>query len=58
MISAARAAAAIERECAALGTPERSVSEKAYLKSDLRHLGASVPGVRKVVKAWLGEHKR
>jgi 3-methyladenine DNA glycosylase AlkD len=51
--SAAVAAATIEAEIAALGTPERAISEQAYLKSELRHFGTRVPAVRKVVKAWL-----
>jgi len=33
------------------GTPARAAHEKAYLKSDLQHYGASVPDVRSVVKA-------
>ena len=34
-----------------LGTKERAVREKAYLKSDLVHWGVTVPLVRKAVKA-------
>jgi 3-methyladenine DNA glycosylase AlkD len=41
----------IERALRPLGTKERAVKEKAYLKSDLVHLGVTVPQVRSVVKA-------
>ena len=40
----------IERELEGLATPGRAPKEKAYLKSELRHLGTSVPAIRKVVK--------
>ena len=36
-----------------LGTAERAVGEKRYLKSDLEFLGVTVPAVRKAAKAWL-----
>ena len=35
-------------ELMALATPERAWTEKAYLKSDLEHLGVRVPDVRRV----------
>jgi 3-methyladenine DNA glycosylase AlkD len=38
-----------------LGTTERAVGEKKYLKSDLEFLGVTVPEVRRVAKAWLRE---
>ncbi len=57
VISATAAAEAIKRECASVATPERAVSEKAYLKSDLAHLGARVPDVRRAVKSWLGHNR-
>ena len=38
-----------------LGTEERAVNEKRYLKSDLEFLGVKVPLVRKEAKAWLRE---
>jgi 3-methyladenine DNA glycosylase AlkD len=47
------AAAAIESALRALGTPERAVSEKAYLKSDLEFAGTSLPATRSTVTAWL-----
>lgn len=34
-----------------IGSPERAVSERAYLKSSYVHFGSSVPGVRSVAKA-------
>ncbi len=40
----------------AAGTPARAESEKAYLKSDLDHLGCSVPVIRATTKRFLGEH--
>jgi len=45
------AVTAIEAELRRLSTPGRAAQEKRYLKSDLVHLGASVPDVRKTVKA-------
>ena len=38
-----------------LGTTERAVHEKAYLKSELRHLGVNVPVTRKTAKRALKE---
>lgn len=49
-------AAEIERAIARVGTKERAEKEKAYLKSELRHLGAAVPAVRNVVKSFRREH--
>ena len=40
----------LEAELAAVGTPERAEGEKAYLKSDLQFLGATVWQIRAVVK--------
>lgn len=37
-------------------TPDRAQGEKRYLKSELVFLGATLPDVRRTVKAWLGEH--
>lgn len=47
----AKAADALEAALRRLGDPERAVQEKRYLKSDLLHLGVTVPIVRKAVKA-------
>ncbi|HCF59385.1 MAG TPA: DNA alkylation repair protein [Myxococcales bacterium] len=46
---------AIERSLKAEATPERAEKEKAYLKSELEHLGASVPAIRRVTRAALAE---
>jgi len=48
--------AAIEEELRAVGTQDRAVGEKRYLKSDLEFLGATVPQVRTQAKAWLRSH--
>lgn len=45
-------AAAITAELRAAGTPERAVSAKAYLKSDLEFFGAPVPAIRSAVRSW------
>lgn len=37
-------------QLAAIGTADRATHEKAYLKSELEHLGATVPATRKVAK--------
>lgn len=39
-----------------LGTPERAVGAKAYLKSDLDFLGVATPDRRRAAKAWLRDH--
>jgi 3-methyladenine DNA glycosylase AlkD len=44
-------AADIEQRLAAVGRPERAEHEKAYLRSDLRFVGASVPAIRSVARA-------
>jgi 3-methyladenine DNA glycosylase AlkD len=46
----------LEAELRALGTPERAAQEKRYLKSDLEHLGVTVPAMRRVVVAFLRAH--
>jgi 3-methyladenine DNA glycosylase AlkD len=48
-------AKAIEAKLRAIGTPERAVSEKAYLKSDLEFAGATVWQIRSVTKEAAGE---
>jgi 3-methyladenine DNA glycosylase AlkD len=53
------AEAVVEDMLAALrevAIPERAANEKRYLKSDLEHLGASVPAIRRGCKAFLREH--
>lgn len=44
---------ALRATLAALGTEQRAMAEKAYLKSDLTHLGVPVPQVRTATRDWL-----
>ena len=46
----------LEAELRALGTAERAAQEKRYLKSDLEHLGVTVPAMRKAVVAFRRAH--
>jgi 3-methyladenine DNA glycosylase AlkD len=55
-VDAAALAAEIDADLRARGTPGRAAHEKAYLKSDLEHYGASVPAVRAVAKAVCDRH--
>lgn len=48
-------AADVERRLAAVGRCERAEHEKAYLRSDLRFVGASVPEIRKVARDVIRE---
>ena len=41
----------IETELRALGSPERAVGQKRYLKSDLEFLGATLPQTRRVARS-------
>jgi len=50
-----RIADGLTKELKHEGDPERAEKEKRYLKSDLEHLGVSVPKIRKAAKAI---HKR
>jgi 3-methyladenine DNA glycosylase AlkD len=43
-------------QVAEFGTPQRAAAERSYLKSTLRHLGAPVPAVRRVVRNWVRRH--
>lgn len=43
-----RLVADIDRELRSRGTPDRAAHEKAYLKSELRHYGTTVPAIRSV----------
>ena len=54
--TAARIAGGIERQLRAVAKPERAEHERAYLKSDLDFLGASVPEIRRVATAVRREH--
>lgn len=51
------AAAGIEAELRAQGTPERAAGEKRYLKSELEHLGAGVGQIRARVRALTSRHR-
>jgi 3-methyladenine DNA glycosylase AlkD len=51
----ARLADGLEQGLAELGTRERAEKERAYLKSQLRHLGASVPATREAALRLLRE---
>jgi 3-methyladenine DNA glycosylase AlkD len=44
---------ALQARFAAMGTEDRAVNEKRYLKSDLEFLGVKVPEIRKAAKAAL-----
>lgn len=43
-------------QLAEFGEPQRAAAERSYLKSQLRHLGAPVPAVRRVVRNWVRTH--
>ena len=47
---------ALDAALAAEGAPERAEQERRYLKSTLRHHGASMPAMRRVWKAWRAAH--
>jgi 3-methyladenine DNA glycosylase AlkD len=51
-----RFAREIEEQLRQMGDPARAEHEKAYLKSELRHFGASVPAIRKVAREAFSEH--
>lgn len=46
----------VDRALRAAGNPARAAQEKLYLKSELTHLGASVPSVRAIAKRLQHEH--
>ena len=46
----------IERRLREVGDPERAVQSKAYLKSDLVHLGVTVPAMRHVTLSFMADH--
>ena len=52
------AARALADSLRALGTPERAAGEKAYLKSDLKFFGVTVPDIRRTVQAAMRSHQR
>jgi 3-methyladenine DNA glycosylase AlkD len=49
---AAAEALALEAAIRAAGTPERAVSEQAYLKIGLEFTGTAVPAARAIVQSW------
>ncbi|HSI81361.1 MAG TPA: DNA alkylation repair protein [Solirubrobacterales bacterium] len=55
-VDAAAAADAIERDLRAVGTPERAEGERPYLKSEVEHVGATVPEIRKAAKGFSNGH--
>jgi 3-methyladenine DNA glycosylase AlkD len=56
MIDVVATAAAIENGCREAGNPVRGAGERAYLKSDLEHFGASVPEIRRIARAFVSSH--
>jgi 3-methyladenine DNA glycosylase AlkD len=50
------AAEAIDADLRARGRPDRAAKERAYLKSDLVHYGASVPAIRAAVTSFGAAH--
>ena len=56
--SAAALADDIERRLRQVSQPQRAEGERRYLKSDLHHLGAGVPAIRRVARAVHREHPR
>jgi 3-methyladenine DNA glycosylase AlkD len=57
-VTAQELAASIESRLREAGDRERAEREKRYLKSELEHVGASVPATRKIVKAAIADHHR
>ena len=53
-MDAARGAREIEARLREAADPLRAEREKAYLKSELRHFGASVPAIRKIAEEAFG----
>jgi 3-methyladenine DNA glycosylase AlkD len=56
MIDVARAVGDLETRCREAGSAERAISERAYLKSDLEHFGASVWEIRRIAKDFVTGH--
>jgi 3-methyladenine DNA glycosylase AlkD len=50
------ACAQLDAALRAAGTPERAAQEKRYLKSDLRHYGASMPVINRLTRAFSTAH--
>jgi DNA alkylation repair enzyme len=56
MFDAARIAPETERALWKFADPARALAEKRYLKSDLDHMGASVPQIRGVTRQVVADH--
>ena len=56
VVDVAKLVEQIDGELRSLGSPERAEHERAYLKSELEHYGASVPAIRGVAKKVLSRH--
>lgn len=56
LADAATEAARWEHVLRELGTPERAVQEKAYLKSGLEFAGVPVPAIRSLVAGWCRQY--
>jgi 3-methyladenine DNA glycosylase AlkD len=52
----AAAVEGLDARLRAAADPDRAPAERAYLKSDLTHLGVGVPATRRAVKATLADH--
>jgi len=57
MIDVTNAAEAIEGAARDIGTPERAAGERAYLKSDLEHLGVGLTDLRRIIKDFTSAHR-
>jgi 3-methyladenine DNA glycosylase AlkD len=55
-LDAGREVAHLRTQIGEFATAHRAAAERAYLKSTLRHLGAPVPDVRRVVRSWARRH--
>jgi 3-methyladenine DNA glycosylase AlkD len=55
-VTGKRLATRVERALRDAGDPGRAEHEKRYLKSELQHVGASVPAIRKIIQAELTHH--
>lgn len=56
ILDAERAASELEAALRAAANPARAEAEKRYLKSELQHLGASMPAIRGAATAWSRAH--
>ena len=52
-----KAADELATDLESLGSDDRAVNEKRYLKSELRHYGVSVPVIRKMARRFARERK-